>query len=44
VLDGFVLGDLAQLPRTRARKGLSAEEVRLAIFLERMPAAPEPTN
>ncbi|VVM95292.1 DNA topoisomerase IB [Pseudomonas fluorescens] len=44
VLDGFLLGDLAQLPRTRARKGLSAEEVGLAIFLEKIPAAPDPTN
>jgi DNA topoisomerase-1 len=44
VLDGFLLGALAQLPRPKARKGLSAEEVGLANFLERTLAAPEPTN
>ncbi|QAY93587.1 MULTISPECIES: DNA topoisomerase IB [unclassified Pseudomonas] len=34
VLDGFLLGALAELPRPRARKGLRAEEVGLAVFLE----------
>jgi DNA topoisomerase-1 len=41
VLDGFMLGALAQLPRPRVRKGLRAEEVGLAIFLEQMVAATE---
>ncbi|RON52319.1 DNA topoisomerase [Pseudomonas frederiksbergensis] len=41
VLDGFLLGALAQLPRPRVRKGLRAEEVGLAIFLEKMVAAAE---
>ena len=36
VLEGFVAGDLAQLPRPRVRKGLKAEEVGLAMFLEKM--------
>ena len=39
VLDGFLLGALAELPRPRTRKGLRAEEVGLAIFLEKMIAA-----
>ncbi|MDQ0127205.1 DNA topoisomerase-1 [Pseudomonas lini] len=39
VLDGFLIGALAELPRTRTRKGLRAEEVGLAIFLEKMIAA-----
>ncbi|MNO97439.1 Eukaryotic DNA topoisomerase I, catalytic core [compost metagenome] len=44
VLDGFPLGALAQLPRPRARKGLSAEEVGLANFLQKTLAASESTN
>ena len=44
VLDGFLLGSLHQLPRPRARKGLKAEEVGLAMFLEGMLAASDPTN
>ncbi|VVP26179.1 hypothetical protein PS903_04021 [Pseudomonas fluorescens] len=43
VLDGFLLGALAELPRPRTRKGLRAEEVALAIFLEKM-ASIQPTN
>ncbi|MNO77496.1 Eukaryotic DNA topoisomerase I, catalytic core [compost metagenome] len=42
VLEGFPLGALAQLPRPRVRKGLRAEEVALAMLLEKM--ASEPTN
>nr|WP_180205635.1 DNA topoisomerase IB [Pseudomonas sp. SbOxS1]NYU05774.1 DNA topoisomerase IB [Pseudomonas sp. SbOxS1] len=42
VLEGFLLGALAQLPRPRVRKGLRAEEVGLAMLLEKMAA--EPTN
>jgi DNA topoisomerase I len=42
VLDGFLLGELAQLPRPRTRKGLRAEEVSLAMLLEKL--ASEPTN
>lgn len=42
VLDGFPLGRLAQLPRPRVRKGLRAEEVALAMLLEKL--ASEPTN
>lgn len=34
VLDSFLLGDLAKLPKPRTRKGLKAEEVGLAMFLE----------
>ncbi|MDB6145807.1 MAG: topoisomerase [Pseudomonas sp.] len=34
VLDGFLLGELAKLPRTRERKGLRVEEVALATFLQ----------
>jgi DNA topoisomerase-1 len=41
VLDGFLLGALAELPRPRTRKGLRAEEVGLAMFLEKMIAAAE---
>jgi DNA topoisomerase-1 len=44
VLDGFMLGALAQLPRPRVRKGLRAEEVGLAIFLEQMVEAAEKTS
>ena len=42
VLEGFVLGTLAQLPRPRMRKGLRAEEVGLAMLLEKLVS--EPTN
>jgi len=42
VLEGFVLGTLAQLPKPRMRKGLRAEEVGLAMLLEKLVA--EPTN
>lgn len=42
VLDGFLLGALAQLPKPRTRKGLRAEEVALAMLLEQL--ASEPTN
>jgi len=34
VLEGFLQGDLAKLPRTRQRKGLRLEEVALATFLQ----------
>lgn len=34
VLEGFLLGQLAALPRTRQRKGLRTEEVALATFLQ----------
>ena len=34
VLDSFLLGELAKLPKPRTRKGLKAEEVGLAMFLE----------
>lgn len=36
VLEGFMLGALAQLPKPRVRKGLKAEEVGLAMFLDSM--------
>ncbi|MEB0046746.1 MULTISPECIES: DNA topoisomerase IB [unclassified Pseudomonas] len=39
VVDGFLLGALAELPRPRLRKGLRAEEVGLAVFLEKMAEA-----
>ncbi|WP_077046613.1 DNA topoisomerase IB [Pseudomonas sp. KK4] len=42
VLDGYHLGALAELPRPRIRKGLRAEEVALAMLLEKL--ASEPTN
>jgi DNA topoisomerase-1 len=42
VLDGYHLGALAELPRSRIRKGLRAEEVALAMLLEKL--ASEPTN
>ncbi|SEB68119.1 DNA topoisomerase-1 [Pseudomonas mohnii] len=42
VLEGFVLGTLAQLPKPRMRKGLRAEEVGLAMLLEKLVS--EPTN
>ncbi|MEO8642667.1 DNA topoisomerase IB [Pseudomonas sp.] len=44
VLDGFLLGVLAELPRPRARKGLRAEEVGLAKFLEMRVTMAEATN
>jgi DNA topoisomerase-1 len=44
VLDAFMLGALAELPRPRLRKGLKAEEVGMAMFLERMIASAEATN
>ncbi|MDI3357892.1 DNA topoisomerase IB [Pseudomonas sp. UYIF39] len=44
VLDGFLLGVLAELPRPRARKGLRAEEVGLAKFLEMKVTMAEATN
>lgn len=34
VLEGFLLGELATLPRLRQRKGLRMEEVALATFLQ----------
>ncbi|MFC3943934.1 DNA topoisomerase [Pseudomonas gingeri NCPPB 3146 = LMG 5327] len=37
VLEAFVLGDLAKLPRPRVRKGLNLEEAGLAMFLQRQP-------
>jgi len=36
VVDGFLLGSLAKLPRPRVRKGLRVEEVGLAMYLEQM--------
>ncbi|MFJ2462631.1 DNA topoisomerase IB [Pseudomonas sp. NPDC087615] len=36
VVEKFMLGALAELPRPRVRKGLRTEEVALAMFLERM--------
>lgn len=36
VVEKFMLGALAELPRPRTRKGLRTEEVALAMFLERM--------
>jgi len=42
VLEGFVLGALAELPKPRMRKGLRVEEVGLAMLLEKLVA--EPTN
>src|SRR5471030_310348 len=36
VLEGFLLGELARLPRTRQRKGLRLEDVALATFLQRL--------
>ena len=44
VLDAFMLGALAELPRPRLRKGLKSEEVGLAMFLERMLVSAEATN
>ena len=36
VLDGFLMGSLARLPPARTRKGLKAEEVALAMFLDKL--------
>jgi DNA topoisomerase-1 len=44
VLEGFLMGALAGLPRPRTRKGLRAEEVGLAMYLEKMIEATQPTN
>lgn len=38
LLEHFTLGGLAKLPRPRTRKGLEAEEVALALFLQNLPA------
>ncbi|MBL4832732.1 MAG: DNA topoisomerase IB [Pseudomonas sp.] len=38
VLEHFNLGALSKMPRPRVRKGLKAEEVALAMFLERLEA------
>ncbi|WLH87817.1 DNA topoisomerase IB [Pseudomonas sp. FP453] len=40
VLEHFSLGELSKLPKPRVRKGLKAEEVALAIFLEQLTASP----
>ncbi|MEE1869129.1 MULTISPECIES: DNA topoisomerase IB [Pseudomonas] len=37
LLEYFARGELANLPRARKRKGLDAEEVRLAVFLKSIP-------
>lgn len=39
VVESFLLGALTQLPKPRARKGLSEEEAGLALFLQRMTQA-----
>ncbi|ROL76532.1 DNA topoisomerase [Pseudomonas protegens] len=39
LLEGFVLGELSQLPKPRLRKGLKAEEAGLASFLQRLAQA-----
>ncbi len=39
VLERYVLGELAKLPKPRQRKGLRLEEVALATFLQRLVAA-----
>ncbi|MFC6338826.1 DNA topoisomerase IB [Pseudomonas sp. CCM 7891] len=39
LLEHFSLGELAKLPKPRERKGLKAEEVGLAIFLEQLAKA-----
>ncbi len=44
VLEAFMLGALAELPRPRLRKGLKSEEVGLTVFLDRMLASAEATN
>ncbi|UQS16170.1 DNA topoisomerase IB [Pseudomonas sp. HS6] len=40
VVENFMRGALVKLPRPRVRKGLRAEEVALAMFLERMTTLP----
>lgn len=40
VLEHFSLGQLAKMPKPRVRKGLKAEEVALAMFLEQLTASP----
>ncbi|CAI8901187.1 MULTISPECIES: DNA topoisomerase IB [Pseudomonas] len=40
VVERFMLGALAELPRPRVRKGLRSEEVALAMFLEQMMETP----
>ncbi|MBT2342388.1 MULTISPECIES: DNA topoisomerase IB [Pseudomonas] len=39
VLEGFLLGTLKELPKPRVRKGLSAEEAGLTMFLQRVAQA-----
>lgn len=39
VLEHYILGRLAELPRTRPRKGLEPEEVTLLVFLQALEAA-----
>ena len=39
VLEHFSLGELHTLPKPRVRKGLKAEEVALAMFLEQLAKA-----
>ncbi|MCE0463964.1 DNA topoisomerase IB [Pseudomonas uvaldensis] len=41
VLEGFLLGALRELPKPRVRKGLSEEEVALAMFLQKLAQAAE---
>lgn len=41
VMDGYLAGALAQLPNPRTRKGLKAEEVALAMFLEKAMESPD---
>ncbi|MGN8343149.1 DNA topoisomerase IB [Pseudomonas sp. SMV71] len=41
VVEGFMLGALRELPKPRVRKGLSAEEAGLTMFLQRMTQAAE---
>jgi DNA topoisomerase-1 len=41
VLEGFMGGVLHELPKPRVRKGLSAQEAALTMFLERMAHAVE---
>lgn len=40
VLEQFSLGELSKLPKPRVRKGLKAEKVALAMFLEQLAADP----
>jgi DNA topoisomerase-1 len=42
LLERFVLGELAQLPKARARQGLKAEEAGLANFLRRLAKEAQP--